>query len=344
MAETRMIGRALSSLAETTWRRLRGEPVAESWPFRFEWFWGVLRKTFLASRGVPPHKIRRVHEKMAREPEDDVARIETTVGGVDCEWFLADPGAATEPEPETGAIVYLHGGGFIFGSTNTHADLLARLTRQADLPVLGVNYRLCPEHDLGDAIDDVVAVFSDLGEQGWRTDSLALAGDSAGGGLAVSSTMALRDRSLPLPAALVLLSPWVDMRCDATSYETNSDTDYMTGEMIVRASEIVLDGRSPDLPVASPVCGELEGLPPTLVHAGGAEVLLDDSRRLAEAMERAGVDVTLEVWPEMVHVFQSFARFLPQSREALDEIARFLAEAIDGEDQRNGAAVRAASA
>lgn len=322
-----MIRYALASLAETTWRRLRGNPIADSWPFRFEWMWGVIRKSFEAGRGAPPKKIRRAQENIAREPEYDVTRIETRVGEVDCEWFWDDPAGSGEPSPGSGAVVYLHGGGYFFGSTRTHADLLARLTRRTGLPVLGVNYRLCPEHTLEDAVDDVVAVFADLHDAGWQPGQLVLAGDSAGGGLAVSSSVALRDRGRPLPAALALMSPWVDLRGEADSHRINSDTDYMTGDMIERIADVVLDERAPDDPVASPVFADLHNLPPTLIHAGGAEVLRDDSQLLAERMREAGVEVTLEIWPEMVHVFHNFSSMLPQGDAALGELADYLTEA-----------------
>jgi len=329
MKRRHVIRFALSSLVETTWRRLRGEPIADSWPFRFEWVWGVIRKSFEAGRGAPPQKVRRTQEEIARDPKHEVGRIRTTVGGVDCEWFLTDPSATAAPSPGSPAVVYLHGGGYFFGSTDTHAAFLARLTRSTELPVLGVNYRLCPEHSVEDAIDDVVAVVGALDDAGWQPGELAVAGDSAGGGLAVSSSVALRDRGLEWPAALGLISPWVDMRCAADSHRDNSATDYMTGEMVERIADLVLDGRPPDNPICSPVCGDLAGLPPTLIHAGGAEVLLDDSRLLADRLEAAGVEVTLEVWPEMVHVFHNFAHLLPQADTAISGFSDFLVEALE---------------
>lgn len=323
MKRTRLLKFVLTSLAETTWRRVRGEPVYESWPFRFEWLWGVMRKSFQAGRGVEPQRIRAAQEEMAREPEYPVERRRLEVGGVDCEWFLPEGGEAAVPAGGP-AVVYLHGGGYFFGSTNTHADFLSRLVRRAELPVLGVNYRLCPEYGVDDARDDVVAVFEGLVERGFKPEELALGGDSAGGGLAVSTAVALRDGGGPMPAGLALISPWVDMHCASDAHVANSDTDYMTGEMVERVAELVLDGRAAEDPLVSPLFADHRGLPPTLIHAGGAEVLVEDCRRLAERMEGAGVEVDLKVWPEMVHVFHNFAGVLPRASEALDEYAGFL--------------------
>ncbi|MFB6372422.1 MAG: alpha/beta hydrolase [Bradymonadaceae bacterium] len=331
MKTRRLLQLALSSLAETTWRRLRGQPVADSWPFRFECLLTFVRKRYRHLRAESLETIREAEEAIALDPRGEFSRFATDLDGVDCEWFLADPAAETAPKPGSRAIVYLHGGGYVFGSTNTHADLLTRLTRRLDAPVLGVNYSLCPESSLDDAVDDVISVIRTLVDHGWSPQRLALAGDSAGGGLAVSSAVALRDGAGPLPAALGLLSPWADLRCDGDSYGENADTDYMTREMVAEIAERVCHDRPLDHPVASPVCDDLEDLPPTLIHAGGAEVLLDDARRLSSRLENVGVDVTCRVWPEMVHVFHSFSRVLPPADTALDEFAAFLEDTVEAD-------------
>ena len=328
MKKRHLLQFALTSLAETSLRRLRGKPTTEAWPFRFECLWSFIRKRYHHLRGESVQTIREAEEKMALDPQGDFSRIPTDLGGVDGEWFLADPSAETAPDPASGAIVYLHGGGYVFGSTNTHADFLTRLTRRVDTPVLGINYRLCPEHSLDDAVDDAVTAIETLLDRGWSPDRLALAGDSAGGGLTVSSAVALRDRGLPLPAALGLLSPWADLRCDGTSHRATAHTDSMTGEMVTDIADEVCHDRPLDDPVASPVFADLHDLPPTLIHAGGAEILLDDSRRLAAEFENAGADVTLKVWPDMVHVFHTFSRLLPPGDTALDEFAAYLNDAL----------------
>jgi phosphinothricin tripeptide acetyl hydrolase len=334
MKTRRLLQFAVTSLAETTWRRLRGEPVADAWPFQFELLWSFIRRRYRHMRDEDIQTIRTSEEEMAVAPRGELSRIPTEFAGVDCEWFLADPDADTAPAPEAGAVVYLHGGGYVFGSTNTHADLLGRLTRRIEAPILGVNYSLCPEASLDDAVDEAVAVVRTLVDRGWSPDDLAVAGDSAGGGLTVSTALALRDRHDLRPAALGLLSPWADLRCDGTSHRVNTDTDYMTGEMVTEIAERVCHDRPLDDPVASPVLADHHDLPPTLVHAGGAEVLLDDSRNLADRMCEAGVDVELKVWPEMVHVFHNFSRLLPTGERALDEFADFLDDALPSRDAR----------
>lgn len=327
MKKTQMYGYMLGSLAETTWRRLRGQSKADSWPFRFEWIWGVLRRGYEGARDLSPQEIRVRQEQLAREPTKPVERVDDEVAGVDCEWFLAEDGM----EAEDRAIVYLHGGGYFFGSTDTHADMLSRLAVRTRLPVLGVNYRLCPEHSVREARRDVVDVYRRLLEDGWREDGLVLAGDSAGGGLAVSTTVGLREAGVPLPAGLGLVSPWVDMHCETPSYEENSHIDYMTAEMVRNTVDVVLDGRPRDDAVVSPLYADLADFPPTLIHAGGAEILVDDCRRFAAKLEDAGGEVTLEVWPEMVHAFHAFAAMLPQGKRAIEELSEFLGRSAKGQ-------------
>lgn len=310
----------LESLAETTWRRLRGESRADSWPFGFEVARGVMRRHFKDSRELEPRELRERQENLARRPNLPVERVDDEVDGVDCEWFLAESGLDTEEA----ALVYLHGGGYIYGSTRTHAELLGRLAVRTRLPVLGVNYRLCPEHDVRDAREDVLKVHRELLEDGWSAENIVWAGDSAGGALAITSAIALREAADPLPAALALISPWADLHCDSPSYDENDDLDYGTGDMMRRVAEVVLDGQPADDPVLSPVYADLSGLPPTLMHAGGGELVVDDCRRLAEAMEARGVQADLHIWEEMVHAFHIFASVLPTAEQAIGELAAFL--------------------
>jgi monoterpene epsilon-lactone hydrolase len=238
-------------------------------------------------------------------------------GGIDGEWL-----AAAEGTPG-GTLFYLHGGGYFACSSLTHRPVTAGFA-QRGLQVFAANYRLAPEHPFPAAIDDAVAAYLGLLASGIPPGELTIAGDSAGGGLAVATLLSLRDAGHPLPAACVLFSPWTDLAGTGASLVTNDKRDIMfDGDKIALAAAPYLAGTDPCNPLASPVYAALQGLPPLLIHVGSDEVLLDDSTRLAERARAAGVSVTLQSWPGVPHVWQLF-KFLPEARHSMDEAARFL--------------------
>jgi len=223
-------------------------------------------------------------------------------------------------------LIYLHGGGYKMGSLTSHHDLMARLSRAADCRVLGVDYRLLPEYGFPEPLVDVLAVYDWLLAHGCEPGRLAIAGDSAGGGLAAATLLALRDKQQALPAAGVLLSAWTDLSASGTSYQTRAAADPIHQRpMIVALAEQYLGANGNPLdPLASPLHGELTGLPPLLLQVGDCETGLDDSTRFAAKAIEAGVDVELQVWPQMIHVFQQFAEELPDARAAITSIGVFL--------------------
>lgn len=229
-----------------------------------------------------------------------------------------------DAEPER-ALLYLHGGGYLFGSSmTTHRDLLWRLAQVGRAVVLSVDYRLAPEHPFPAAVEDAVAAYRWL-LQSWPPESLAIAGDSAGGGLALATLLKLRDERTPLPAAAVLLSPWTDLAATGQSLVDNRDKDtVIPGDRLREGAELYLAGADPREPYASPLYGDLTGLPPILIQVGSDEVLLDDSRRLAHRLEDHEVPVVLDVWQEMPHVWQVLAMFLPEGKLAIERIGYFL--------------------
>lgn len=229
-----------------------------------------------------------------------------------------------DDEPER-ALLYLHGGGYIFGSSmTTHRDLLWRLAQVGRAAVLSVDYRLAPEHPFPAAIDDVVAAYRWLLER-WPAESLAIAGDSAGGGLALATLLRLRDEKTTLPAAAVLLSPWTDLAATGQSLIDNLDKDtVLPGDRLREGAELYLAGTDPHEPYASPLYGDPTGLPPILIQVGSDEVLLDDSQRLAQRLEEHDVPVVLDIWREMPHVWQVLAMFLPEGKLAIERIGYFL--------------------
>ncbi|MFE4467246.1 alpha/beta hydrolase [Leifsonia sp. NPDC056824] len=250
---------------------------------------------------------------------DDVRVTEVTAGGVEAHWLDA-PGA------DAGRVlVFLHGGGFEFGSLASDGELAARLGRAGRMRVLFPEYRLAPEHPFPAAIDDVLAVWRWLrDEQGVAASSIAVAGDSAGGGLTVALLVATRDAGGELPAAAVLMSPTVDLTSSGASMTERVDQDPIsTPELLRQLASDYLDGADPRTPLASPLFASLAGLPPMLVQVGTADLLFSDADRLTKAAAAAGVDVRLEIGDGLPHVYQLMLG-TPEAADATERIGRFL--------------------
>lgn len=263
---------------------------------------------------------------------EDVVREPVSAGGVPSEWVTA-PGARADR-----VIVYLHGGGYVIGSINTHRDHAGRLSRAAGARVLNVDYRLAPEHPHPAAVDDATAAYRWVLAQGVDASGVAVAGDSAGGGLTVATLVALRDGRVPLPAAGVCLSPWIDLEGVGESMVTKADLDPMVqADGLRKMAALYLGSHHPRTPLAAPLYADLRGLPPLLVQVGTAETLLDDSIRLAERARAADVDVTLEQWEDMIHVFQCFAAMLPEAQQAIERIGEYLRGRWDAVEERRRA-------
>ena len=241
------------------------------------------------------------------------------VEGIPGEWVKA-PGAE-----ENRVILYLHGGGYVMGSINTHREMVSHLSREAKARVLIIDYRLAPEHPFPAAVEDSTAAFRWLLMETIDPGRIVMAGDSAGGGLTVATLVALRDGGDPMPAAAVCLSPWVDMEAMGQSMTTKAEEDPMVQrEDIIKLGEAYLGGADARTPLAAPLYADLAGLPPMLIQVGTSETLLDDAVRLAERAKRAGVDVTLEPWEEMIHVWQYYASMVPEAKKAIKGIGRFI--------------------
>jgi len=231
-------------------------------------------------------------------------------------------------EPAIGArptVLYLHGGGYYFCSPRTHRSIVFGLATRANAPVFSLDYRLAPEHRFPAALDDATAAYRYLIAEGTAPESIVIAGDSAGGGLALATLVALRDAGDPLPAGAVLFSPWTDLAATGASIVDNDGADPMfSGPAIAKAAKVYLGDMPATHPYASPVYADLRGLPPLFMMAGSTEVLLDDSRRVAANARAAGVDCELEVWKKMPHVWPIFAPFIPEANRALDRAAAFI--------------------
>ncbi len=250
---------------------------------------------------------------------DEVRWEPVTAGNVACEWVHGPSNRGEQ------AVVYLHGGAYVIGSAATYRELIGRLSMAAGMWVLAPDYRLAPEHPFPAAVDDALAAYRWLLGTGIEPARIVIAGDSAGGGLALATLLALRDAGDRLPTAAVLLSPWTDLTCPGDSYASRAESDpLLTREVMVTMAAHYLAGADPKSVLASPIYADLKGLPPLLVHLGSDEVLLDDSTRLAERARVAGVDVELRVWDGMWHDFQRFAgRGVIEAQESIDLIGAF---------------------
>lgn len=257
-----------------------------------------------------------------------IDHIETLANGVPSEWVIpAEMGSER-------VILYLHGGAYNAGSTRSHRALAANIAYAAHARALTIDYRLAPEHPYPAALVDAFSAYRWLLDEGFRPEQIIVTGDSAGGGLAIALLTALRERGYPMPAAAIVLSPWTDLSASGASWQENAKVDYLIhGSKLMEAARLYLQDTSPQTPLASPVYANLKGLPPLLIQVGSEEVLLSDSQRLAKHARLSGVDVTLEVWEEMQHVWQFAARFLPEARQAIDRIGEFILTHSEAEKQ-----------
>jgi phosphinothricin tripeptide acetyl hydrolase len=249
-------------------------------------------------------------------PDVAVARVQAPAAA---EWL--EPPAARAGA----AVVYFHGGGYVIGSPCSHRHLAAAIARAARAAVLLPDYRLAPEHPFPAAVDDAVAAYRWLLDRGHAPERTLFAGDSAGGGLTVAALLAVRDRGLPRPAAGVCISPWVDLTLSGASYGTRAASDpIVTRDGVLEMARAYLGPTPATTPLASPLFADLAGLPPLLIQVGSEEVLLDDSVVLAERAKAAGVDATLQIWPDMIHVWHWFLPMLDEAQAAVDTIGAFV--------------------
>lgn len=235
-----------------------------------------------------------------------------TVGGVRCERVMPEGALAGR------TLLYLHGGGYTQGSPRSHRPMVARIAEAARAQAVVADYRLGPEHRFPAAVDDAAAIYRALLAGGVEPGQLVVAGDSAGGGLSMALALALKAEGLPQPAGYFVISPWADLTQSGASYRTKADTDpSITKAGLDQMAQAYLGGLDPRDPLASPVFGDFEGVSPVLIQTGSEETLLSDSLTLADVLAHARVEVRLEVWPEMIHVFHAWGAVLNAARRAI---------------------------
>jgi monoterpene epsilon-lactone hydrolase len=251
----------------------------------------------------------------------DIETERVAVGDVAAEWIAA-PGVADDR-----VLLFLHGGGYIMGSMGTHRDMISRLSRAARIRACGLEYRLAPENPFPAALEDAVTAYRWLVSNGVPSTKIVIGGDSSGGGLTVATLVALRYLGEPLPAAGVCISAWTDLTQTTESLTTKAAVDpFLQREVLELMAGLYLGARDRCTPLASPVYSDLQGLPPLLFLVGSSETLLDDSTRIADRANAAGVRATLEVWDDMIHDWPVFASTLPEGQQAIERIGVFIRE------------------
>jgi epsilon-lactone hydrolase len=245
--------------------------------------------------------------------------VPVTAGGITCEW-MEMPRVARDR-----VFLFFHGGGYNAGSPRTHRLLAANLSRVAHMRLLLPDYRLAPEHPFPAGVKDALLVYQWLLNQGFSEENILVGGDSAGGGLALSMLLALRAAGARMPKAAILLAPWTDLTVSSDSYRKLRKLDpIITREKLLEAGLWYAGKRDPADPLLSPLFADPAGLPPLLIHAGGDEVMLDDSRRFAARAKEAGVPVSFKIFEGMWHVFHTAGLGVPEARQAIDEIGGFV--------------------
>ncbi len=256
-------------------------------------------------------------------PPRSVAVEPIRVDGVPSEWVQP------RKTPAARVFLYLHGGGYTICSPATHRGLTGRLALACRARLLVIDYRLAPEYPYPAALEDALSAYHWLISQGIPPETIVIGGDSAGGGLTLATAVSLRDRGEPLPAALVLLSPWTDLTFSGETIHSRAKVDpVFRGGGGSSFAPAYANGQDPANPLISPVFADLHGLPPTLIHVGDDEILLSDSTRIHARLQAAGADSRLEIWSSMWHVFQSGAPWIPEARRSIEQIAAFVRECI----------------
>jgi monoterpene epsilon-lactone hydrolase len=287
-------------------------------------FWRtVLRKTLKDRKlSIAEHRAMGVkNSKMLGGVSKNIKIEKINIDGVQAEWLVPSPSGARNGK----VILYLHGGGYVTGSIESHRMLCGLLAAHTDAQVLIPEYRLAPEHPFPAALDDSLKVFHWLLAQGYAPENIILAGDSAGGGLSVATTLALKDKSGSLPAAVVCLSPWTDLALTGLSHTTKAKAEaILTKDVLREWAFCYTDESNLTNLLVSPVHGDFHGFPPLLIQVGSEEILLDDSILLAEKARSAGVAVTLKIWDGMWHVWQALGDLIPENKKTFEEIGQFV--------------------
>lgn len=320
----RVVGAAVGAMCRAFVRRLLGRGEHPRWPLRLELLVAATRGAWSTMPTIGMVRWRDVGESMGPLRTDGLTPRFVNLRPDEESPLYA---AWLEP-PDAGdsVLLYFHGGGFVFGSLRTHGEMIGALARSARARTLSVEYGLAPEHPAPAAVTDAVKAYRHLLGRGIAPQNIALAGDSAGGNLVLSTLLALRDAGLPLPSAAVAISPWVDLGCSGESFEENARHDFVGKEHCRLAADHYLAGKDAASPEVSPLFASLSGLPPLLVQAGSLETLVDQIRAFTTRARDAGVTLTFSEYPDMVHVWHLLRHATPEGTKAIDEAGAFIRE------------------
>jgi monoterpene epsilon-lactone hydrolase len=289
----------------------------------------ILRQGAFPADSDVDEQRRLLRELLSAQPlPADVTVAEAALGGVRTAEITVD---GIEPRH---IVMYFHGGVYVLGDAFLAADLASQVGRRTSAKVISLDYRLAPEHPYPAAVDDTLTAYEALLRNGTAASDIAFAGESAGGGLAIATLVDARDNGLPLPAAALLMSPYVDLTLAGATMETKHGADPLLSPEALRAR--VTDytaGQDPGLGLISPLFAELSGLPPLMIQAGSHEVLLDDAIRLAGVAASADVEITLDITPGVPHVFQAYHPILEEAVEALERAGQFLSAQLAGAER-----------
>lgn len=283
----------------------------------------------ISSRYIKKIDVRKADVNRMRRRLDTLGRLARTARGVRIEEAKFCGFKSEWLRPTTARrrklLLYLHGGAYVLGSCRSHRHMVSHIARAAGVNALLPEYRLAPEHRFPAAIDDAVAIYRALLEDGYAPEDIVVGGDSAGGGLTVAMMLALRHAGLPLPAANVLLSPFLDATASGESTESRADRDpWFHASDVGVVVDYYCGYDEVRNPLVSPVFANVAGLPPAFIQVGDDEILLSDATRYADMLRVAGIDAEIEVWPEMWHVWQLFVGKMPESRKAIEGIGRYI--------------------
>jgi monoterpene epsilon-lactone hydrolase len=289
----------------------------------------ILRQSAFPSGSDVDGQRRALRELLSAQPlPADVTVTEAALGGVPTAEITVD---GIEPRH---VVLYFHAGVYVMGEASLTADLASQVGRRTDAKVISVDYRLAPEHPYPAAIDDALAAYQGLLDNGIAPSDIAFAGESAGGGLAVATLVNARDHELPLPAAAFVMSPYADLTLTGATMETKSEVDpLLNREALQFAVTAYTAGQDAALGLISPILADLSGLPPLIIQAGTHEVLLDDALRLAQQAVAADVELTLDITPGVPHVFQAYYPILDEAAAALDRAGRLLSAHLAGAER-----------
>jgi monoterpene epsilon-lactone hydrolase len=331
MGYLRLASHAVSSTVRAVVRRTTRGPRLPNWNPSLESAVAFTRSALEVAIRMDPKHTRRVVNMGLMGLGGSAAHKQVTfrkevLGGVPS--YCVEPAAGSTG----GVLLYLHGAGYVAGDpARSHREIVSRLTLASGCRTWAVDYRLAPEHPFPAAVEDAVDAYEALLRGGVDPCRIVVSGESAGGGLSLALLLRLRDAGRPLPAAAALISPWVDLTVTGTTFDTNADTCWAVREVPECWSAQYRAGEDPRNPLVSPLYADLRGLPSLLIHAGGAETLLDEITRFADAAKAARLSVAYEVYEGMPHVWHFFAPFVPEARQALEAVGSFVQAKVAGD-------------